>query len=136
MSISVTGFPDLEKALRKSEKANELAKKAVDKASPILEESLRAKISTVTTRGYSTGTLAASISSTKAKVNDRGVFAAVRPTGRDSKGVRNAEKLAYLEYGTSRQAARPVRGAATAAVEGECVSVIEKVICAELGAEP
>ena len=32
-----------------------------------------------------------------------GFYAVVRPTGTDSKGVRNMEKAVYLEYGTSKQ---------------------------------
>ena len=136
MGITITGFDGLEKYFRKGAKANDIAKKAVDKASPILEGSLKGKVSGAASRGYATGELAGSISATKAKVNDRGVFAAVRPTGHDRKGVRNAEKLAYLEYGTSRgQAPHPVRDSAASAVEGECVSIMEEVVYEELGAE-
>ena len=136
MGITITGFDDLEVLFKKGEKANDIAKKAVDKAAPVLESSLKGKVAGAASRGYATGELAGSISSTKAKVNDRGVFAAVRPTGHDRKGVRNGEKMAYLEYGTSRgQAPHPVRDAAAAAVEGECVSIMEEVVYEELGAE-
>ena len=136
MGITITGFESLDELFKKGAKANEIAKKAVDQATPVLEGALRGKISGAASRGYATGELAGSISSTKAKVNDRGVFAAVRPTGHDRKGVRNAEKLAYLEYGTSRgQAPHPVRAAAASAAEGECVSIMEKVVYEELGAE-
>lgn len=136
MGITITGFEDLDRLFQKGARANDIAKKAVDKAAPILEGSLKGKVTGAASRGYATGELARSISSTKAKVNDRGVFAAVRPTGHDRKGVRNGEKMAYLEYGTSRgQAPHPVRDAAAAAVEGECVSIMEEVVYEELGAE-
>jgi hypothetical protein len=52
--------------------------------------------------------MAASIKSTGIKTNKSGKFLVVRPTGKDSKGVRNMEKMAYLEYGTYKQAATPV----------------------------
>ena len=136
MGIKITGFEGIEEIFRKGAKANEIAKKAVDQAAPVLEESLKGKITGAASRGYATGELAGSISSTKAKVNDRGVFAAVRPTGHDRRGVRNAEKLAYLEYGTSRgQTPHPVRDAAVSAAEAQCVSIMEKVVSDELGAE-
>lgn len=136
MGVSITGFDGLEELFKKGAKANDIAKKAVDKAAPVLEGSLKGKVAGAASKGYATGALAGSISSTKAKVNDLGVFAAVRPTGHDRKGVRNAQKLAYLEYGTSRgMAPYPVRDAAAAAVEGECISIMEGVVYEELGAE-
>lgn len=49
-----------------------------------------------------------SIKSTGVKQNRSGKYLVVRPTGKDSKGVRNMEKMAYLEYGTYKQAATPV----------------------------
>lgn len=136
MGMTITGFDTLEEIFKKGAKANDIAKKAVDQAAPILEGSLKGKISAAASRGYATGELAGSVSSTKAKVNDRGVFAAVRPTGHDRKGVRNGEKLAYLEYGTSRgQSPHPVRDAAVSAAEGQCIQVMENVVYEELGAE-
>ena len=136
MAVTITGLTDLDEIFKKCMKAEEIAKKAIDQAAPILEASFKGKVAGAATKGYATGELADSISTTKAKVNDRGVFAAVRPTGHDRKGVRNAEKLAYLEYGTSRgQAPRPVRDAAVSAVEGQCISVMEQVVYEEMGAE-
>lgn len=57
-----------------------------------------------------TGEMVSSIKETKAKKNKYGWYASVRPTGRDSKGTRNMEKLAYLEYGAVHhgQPATPV----------------------------
>ena len=49
-----------------------------------------------------------SIKSTGVKTNRSGKYLVVRPTGKDKKGVRNMEKMAYLEYGTYKQAATPV----------------------------
>ena len=136
MGITITGFEGLDELFKKGDQANEIAKKAVDQASPILEERLRSQVSAAANRGYATGALAGSISATSARVNDRGVFSAVRPTGHDSKGVRNAEKLAYLEYGTSRgMAPHPVRDAAASSAESACIAAMEQVVYHELGAE-
>lgn len=54
------------------------------------------------------GDMVRSIKSTGIKTNKNGKFLVVRPTGRNEKGVRNMEKMAYLEYGTYKQAATPV----------------------------
>lgn len=125
----VEGFEQLEKFLGKLAEPIKMAIKAVDSAAPILEESLRSEISGAANRGYVTGELAASISATKAKENQYGVYSVVKPVGTDSGGTRNAEKLAYLEYGTSRgQKPHPVRQKAINAAEAKCADIIEKEI--------
>lgn len=57
-----------------------------------------------------TGEMVSSIKETIPKKNKYGWYSCVRPTGRDSKGVRNMEKLAHLEYGAVHhgQPATPV----------------------------
>ncbi len=136
MGIKITGFDQLDALFEKGKRIDQIAKKAVDRAAPLLENSLSARIAGAASRGYASGELAGSIGSLKARKNDRGVFAVVGPRGSDSKGVRNAEKLAYLEYGTSRgQAAHPVRAAAASAVEGSVKQTMEEVLFSELGVE-
>lgn len=73
-------------------------------AEPVMIESLR---SHAQKHKYS-GTMIASIKSTGVKQNKLGKYLVVRPTGRDKNGVRNMEKMAYLEYGTYKQKATPV----------------------------
>ena len=51
---------------------------------------------------------------------------AVRPVGTDSKGVRNAEKMGYKEYGTSKQPAKPVLKKAVKKSEKECLEIMQK----------
>jgi HK97 gp10 family phage protein len=70
------------------------------------------------------GAMYNSIKSTGIKTNRSGKFLVVRPTGKDSKGVRNMEKMAYLEYGTYKQAATPV---VTPAVK-EAESTVERAM--------
>lgn len=129
----VCGFEELERMLRKLSEPEKIAIKAVDAASPILVSALKSAIASKTKGG--TGDLAGSISATSARQNYLGVFSAVRPTGNDRKGVSNASKLAYLEYGvrSHNQPPRPVRSAAVAAAEGACMSIIEGIIEQEVG---
>lgn len=100
-------------------RAQEIAPKMIEAATPIVEKALRAEC-----EKYSkTGDMAKSIKATKAKESRFGGFyAVVRPTGKSffvlnkagikiprKKPVRNMDKLAYLEYGTSNgEAPRPV----------------------------
>lgn len=130
-NCTITGFDELEKMLRKLEHPEKMAIKAVDAASPVLVRAMQSAISSATgNSGRGKGTLAGSISATSARQNELGVFSAIRPTGSDSKGVRNGAKLAYLEYGvrSHNQPPRPVRAAAVAAAEGECLRIIENII--------
>ena len=56
----------------------------------------------------------------------------IRPTGTGRKGVRNMEKLAYMEYGTSHQRATPVIGPAIAASEGGVLEAMQEVFNREV----
>ena len=111
---------------------DDIAKEAIDVATPILKQSLSSAINQTTSEN-ATGDLSESIRATKARTNAYGCFAAVGPTGRDKKGVRNAEKLAYLEYGTSRgQKKRPVIRKAIKSAEASCTEKMRSVINARL----
>lgn len=105
---------------------NEIAMDCVNETAPTLENALKSNISAAANRGYSTGTLASSIVPTRAKVNSYGVFSAVRPVGSDAKGTRNGEKMAYLEFGTHRQAAHPVMAKSVAQAEPQVTETIRK----------
>lgn len=133
----IEGFEQLEKFLGRLAEPTKMAIKAVNAAAPILEESLRTEISGAANRGYATGELAASVSATKAKENQYGVYSVVKPVGtKKRKGkngkeyeIRYAEELAYLEYGTKNgQKSHPVRQKAINRAEAKCEAVIEKEI--------
>lgn len=133
----IEGFEQLEKFLGRLAEPTKMAIKAVDAAAPILEESLRSEITGAANRGYATGELAASVTATKAKENQYGVYSVVRPVGtKKRKGkngkeyeVRHAEELAYLEYGTKKgQRSHPVRQKAINTAEAKCADIIEKEI--------
>lgn len=126
MGFQTMGFDDLEKELNKIADGERIACEAIDAAAPTLEKTLENEIKSVTTQEYSTGDLAKSIKATKAKVNRYGCFAAVKPTGTDSKGVRNGEKMAYMEYGTSKQEPKPVLRKVISKSEKECLDLMQR----------
>ena len=137
-SIRVEGLDDLLKKLDKlATKAtvDEIAKKAVDTAAPIVEAATRSALASVETGPYATGSVSSSVEAIPARTNAYGVFSAARPTGRDAKGERNAAKAAFLQYGTSRLKARPWRQKAVNTAKGPAIKAMEAVIKAEMELE-
>ena len=100
----------------------------IDESMPILERNLRNELSGHTR----TGDMLASIKKTKAGKNKYGYFATVRPTGKDRKGVRNMEKLAHAEYGTSKQAPTPILTKAIKDSETEVLNKMQEVFEREM----
>lgn len=97
--------PEFIKQLGRLQDIERVAPMMIDEAIPILEDSVKRE----TAQHKFTGDLHRSIKRTKAKMTKSGGFyAAVLPVGKDSKGVSNMQKMAYLEYGTSKQNATPV----------------------------
>ena len=87
--------------IRQMEKLSDydtMAKDILTYASDPLENSLRGQMA------VDSGAMVGSVK-TMIKKNQYGWFSVSRPTGRDAKGVRNMEKLAYAEFGTSKQRA-------------------------------
>lgn len=74
-----------------------------------------------------TGSMAGSVKSTGVKDKGGDKYLVVRPTGKGPDGVRNMEKMAYLEYGTYKQAATPVITPAVKEAEPKVISNMEKV---------
>lgn len=110
--------------------AEQIASRMINGATPILEKQvkLESEKHRVSKDMYN------SIKSTKAGPHKSGgYYAIVRPTGSDSKGVRNMEKMAYLEYGTSRQAATPVLTKAINDSEKEVLGTMQAIFDREVG---
>lgn len=132
MSIRVdtSGLDDFIKALEKAQVGTEeVCIRAVDKAAPILKESLQEEITKAANRGYSTGELAGSVSAMKARENEYGVFTAIGP-----EGDHNKDKLLWLENGVMRKGtnlmkrAGPVRTRAVNSARSKCESVMQQEI--------
>lgn len=102
----------------------------IDGAIPILEQQVKVELS----RHKVTGDLLKSIKTTKTKKTKAGVYSAsVEPSGTDRKGVRNVEKMLYLEYGTSRQPATPVLTKAVKDSEKEVLTTMQAIFDREVG---
>jgi HK97 gp10 family phage protein len=99
---------------------DKIAPRILGEAIPVLERKVREGIST----HKRTGALAKSIKAGKPLKNKYGWYASVFPTGEDERGVKNAEKLIYMEYGTSKQPATPVM---TKAINDATPEVTEKM---------
>ena len=107
----------------------------LEEAVPILEKEVRQAAG----RHKDSGAMAESIKATKVGTNSYGHYISVRPTaaalvpaGVDSKGVRNMEKMAYLEYGTSTQEATPVLSPAVRKAEEPVINKLQEVFDREV----
>lgn len=101
--IRMQGFDDVIRNLTSLD-VSHMTDEMIEAAEPVMIKNLKAW----SANHYADGDMYKSIKSTGIKTNNTGKYLVVRPTGRDGNGVRNMEKMAYLEYGTSRQAATPV----------------------------
>lgn len=134
--LDVTGIDDLLSDFNRWSDpvaVNQAAVKAVDAASPGVAAEMSSAIAGVEHGPYATGSVSRSVKATKAKTNAYGVFSASRPTGRDKKGKRNAEKAAYLQYGTPTMPARPWAEKATRKAEEKAAETLENVFCDAMG---
>ena len=105
---------DFLKTLGKLSDVDKVAPQMINEALPTCSDYLRRGFESAG-HPYSTDhELVRSIKESKATQERNGAWKGVtRPTGKDKKGVRNMEKLAYYEYGTSHhgkthQKARPI----------------------------
>lgn len=125
--FEVHGIDDFMKALSQID-LDRIAPKMLEESVPILEKSIRSAAE----KHKDTGAMAGSIKATGASVNERGHYICVRPTGRDEKGVRNMEKMVYMEYGTSKQDATPVLSPAVRKAEDRVTEKMREVFSREV----
>lgn len=125
---------DFIKQLGKLSDIDSIAPQMIDEAMPILAENLKSELA----KHKRTGDMINSVKKTKArKTKYGGYYAVVRPTGKDRKGVRNIEKLAYLEYGVKikgeeRQSPKPVLTKAIKDSEKAVLSKMQEVFEREI----
>lgn len=121
--------PDFLKQLGRLQDVDRVAPMMIDEAIPILETNVKKELSLHRV----TGSMANSIKRSKAKATRNGGYIAnVYPTGKDEKGVRNMEKLVYLEYGTSKQAAVPTLTKAINDSESAALNKMQEVFNREM----
>lgn len=105
-----------------------IAPKMLEESVPILEKEVKAEAA----KHHNTGAMEDSIKSTGANVNAKGHYIYVRPTGKDEKGVRNMEKMVYMEYGTQKQAPTPVLSPAVRRAEDPVTEKMQEVFNREV----
>ena len=125
--FEVQGIDDFMKEISQID-IDRIAPKMLEESVPILEKSVRAE----SAKHWDTGAMEESIKATGANINARGHYICVRPTGRDEKGVRNMEKMVYMEYGTSKQAATPVLSPAVRKAEDPATEKMQEVFNREV----
>lgn len=97
----------LSRQLEKLSDFKNIAPKILEGAVPILKKRIIAE--TDKHHEYSQDMdLVNSITSSKPSENKYGWYVSVIPSGEDKNGVRNMQKMAHLEYGTSKMSAKPI----------------------------
>lgn len=125
--MQVTGIDDLISGLEDLADVDGIIEEMLFEAGNILGDDMKSAIEQAANRGYASGDLAASIVPTAPEKNNLGYFVAVRPVGEDKKGVRNGEKLQYLEHGTSRQQPRPLLKKVAKQSEPKCAAKMQEI---------
>lgn len=115
-----------------------IAKEALEAASPILSQSVKAALSkSINSRGkYTKGVMVPAVKATSAKKAKTDAWIVVaRPVGRDAKGVRNSLKAGVMEYGASHEAPRPWLTTATKNAESQATETMQQVFNRMTGAK-
>lgn len=126
MGFQPIGFDEFARELEKLGNIDEYAPELLNAAAPTLEKELKNQVSKAANKGYATGDLKDSIKAKKPGKNVYGHYVMVTAEGKDKKGVRNNEKLAYLNYGTQKQQARPVISPAIKSSESDCLKIMQQ----------
>lgn len=120
--LDTEGFDVLLNSLNRMD-VEEIAEEALEKSADLVQDAVKKE----TEKHRDTGAMLKSVKKTKVEKSDTGYQICVRPTGKDAKGVRNMEKFAYLEYGTSTQKATPVLTPALRKCEKEVLDQMQEV---------
>ena len=130
MAFDINGFDELMQELDGLGNFDEVAPKMLEEAVPILER----EVVKQATAHWDSGDMVKSIKKTGATAGKRGgYYICVRPTGKDKKGIRNMEKMAYLEYGVKGRPAVPVLTSAVKNAEPEVMKKMQEVFDREVG---
>lgn len=122
--------PEFIKQLGRLADVDRIAPKMIDEALPVLERNVKGEVS----KHIASGDLSRSIKVSKAKkTKSGGYYASVHPVGKDSNGVRNMEKMVYLEYGTKSQSPRPTLTKAIKDSESAVLKKMQEVFEREVG---
>lgn len=127
--FSISGMDELLVKLNQLGRFDEIAPKMMKAGMEILQEEVMAEAS----KHKDTGAMVASIKPTGLMAGyDGGYYMCTRPTGRDKKGVRNMEKMVYLEYGVKGRPGVPVITAAVIKAEPKVIQAMQEVFTREI----
>lgn len=127
--FSISGMDELLVKLNQLGRFDEIAPKMMKAGMEILQEEVVAEAS----KHKDTGAMVASIKPTGLMAGyDGGYYMCTRPTGRDKKGVRNMEKMVYLEYGVKGCPGVPVITAAVIKAEPKVIQAMQEVFTREI----
>ena len=129
--FDIHGFDELMAELSRLGRFDEIAPKMLEESVSILEEEVQKQAM----QHYASGDMAKSIKKTGAiagKVGD--YYICVRPTGKDRRGVRNMEKMVWLEYGVKGRPATPVLTTAVLNAQAAVLAKMREVFSREVGA--
>lgn len=128
--FDIEGFDDILAQLDRMARFDEVAPKMMDAGMEILQGEVIAEAS----KHQDTGAMVASIKPTGLMSgHGGGYYMYTRPTGKDKRGVRNIEKLAYLEYGVKGRPATPVITSAVLRAESRVLQAMREVFEREVG---
>ena len=101
----------------------QVAREMLSESAPILVTEMKAKAA----NHHVTGDMVGSIKADAPIATSDGLSCVVSAKGTGSNGTRNAEKMAYLEYGTYKQRATPVVTPAVNAAEPKVHAKMQQV---------
>jgi len=120
---------DFTGALNKLGNIDEIAPIMLKEAAPIMVGALQKEAA----KHQSTGDLVRSIKAGQPKsTKTKAWMVSIFPTGSDRKGVRNAEKMVYLEHGTSKMSPCPMIASAAASCQEEVSQKLQEVFNREI----
>lgn len=129
-TFDIKGVDEFMAALDRLGRFDEIAPKMLEEAVPILEE----EVIRQATPHWDSGAMVKSIKKTGAMAGKTGgYYICVRPTGKDKKGVRNMEKMAYLELGAKGRQAIPVLTTAVLNASPAVKAKMQEVFNREVG---
>lgn len=129
--FDVHGLDELMMELDRLGNFDEVAPAMLEEAVPILEK----EVIKQATPFWDSGDMVKSIKKTNAiKGKWGGFYICVRPVGKDRKGVRNMEKLVWLEFGVRGRAATPIITKAVLNTEQKVIDIMQEVFKREVGA--
>ena len=127
--FSISGMDELLVKLNQLGRFDEIAPKMMKAGMEILQEEDVAEAS----KHKDTGAMVESIKPTRLMAGyDGGYYMCTRPTGRDKKGVRNMEKMVYLECGVKGRPGVPVITAAVIKAEPKVIQAMQEVFTREI----